>query len=238
MQHTRARTLATAAGWAHPYPMTPWSPVLYADGGGEGGSDGGADDAAGGNADDDGQGEDDDSDNDDSGTEQLGDAGKRALDSMKDKWKAERDQRKALERQIKDRDATDEAAKEKLAAEDAALAKANGRILRAEIRAAAKGRLADAGDALRYLDLSEFEVGEDGEVDIDEIEAAVDKLVKDKPYLAGKQKPSFEGRGDGGAAGRGSGPKQLTREDLKTMSPAQIVKAKADGQLADLLGSK
>ena len=65
-----------------------------------------------------------------------------------------------------------------------ATAKANARIVRAEVKAAAGGKLADPNDAVRLLDLDEFGVDDDGEVDAKAIEAAIAKLVKDKPYLA------------------------------------------------------
>lgn len=80
---------------------------------------------------------------------------------------------------------------------DEALGAANTRILKAEVRAAATGKLSDPADALLYLDLSKFEVGEDGEVDAKALGAALDELVKNKPYLAAQGK-RFQGNGDGG----------------------------------------
>jgi hypothetical protein len=80
---------------------------------------------------------------------------------------------------------------------DEALGAANARILKAEVRAAATGKLSDPADALLYLDLSKFEVGEDGEVDAKALGAALDDLVKNKPYLAAQGK-RFQGNGDGG----------------------------------------
>jgi hypothetical protein len=80
---------------------------------------------------------------------------------------------------------------------DEALGAANTRILKAEVRAAATGKLSDPADALLYLDLSKFEVGEDGEVDAKALGAALDDLVKKKPYLAAQGK-RFQGNGDGG----------------------------------------
>jgi hypothetical protein len=55
------------------------------------------------------------------------------------------------------------------------------RLLEAELRAAAAGKLQDPGDAIRYLDLEGLL-----EDDVDERELAkrVEKLVEEKPYLA------------------------------------------------------
>jgi hypothetical protein len=121
-------------------------------------------------------------------------------------------------------------------AEATANAKANARILKAEIRAAAAGKLTDPADALAHLDLTQFEVGDDGSVDAGEISDAISDLLKRKPYLAAKA-TGFQGTGDGGATGRSSGPKQLTRADLKTMRPEQIAKARQEGRLDRLLGA-
>lgn len=137
------------------------------------------------------------------GEEALGDKGKQALDRMKAAKKAAEDRAKAAEAEAAElrakaegREAEFKAEQERRNVEAAALAKANERILRAEIRAAATGVLADPLDALRFpesVDLSAFEVGEDGSVDSDAITAAIGALVKAKPYLAaqgGPRKPA------------------------------------------------
>lgn len=126
-------------------------------------------------------------------------------------------------------------------AEAAALAKANDRILKAEIRALAASRLRDPEDALRYLDLSGFQVGDDGEVDRTAVAAAVDELVKSKPYLAaegGEPGTVFESptsRREGGT------PPQLTTEDVKKLYAEkkydEIEAARKDGRLAKVLGA-
>ncbi|MFD5297214.1 hypothetical protein ACFWJU_18645 [Streptomyces mutabilis] len=193
--------------------------------------------------DDSGTGDDQaDDDSDPDGADQLGDAGKKALDSMKDKWKSEREKRRQLERQLADKDqgdGDDTAAQ----AAAAATAKANQRILKAEVRAAAAGKLADPRDALRLLDLDQFEVSDDGEVDADEIADAIEDLVKAKPYLAaqGGTTKRFQGTADSGAR-KGTGrPAQLTEADVKRLSAAgkhaEILKAREEGRLADYLGT-
>ncbi|WP_432008921.1 hypothetical protein [Streptomyces bacillaris] len=234
-RHARARA------WAHPYtdPFT-----LYADGGEEGdGSDSeGADDTDGHDADDGdddaGDTDGDDADGADGDADALGDKGKRALASMKGKWRTERDKRKALEDQLAAAAADDEAATARREAEQAALAKANQRIIRAEVKAAAKGVLADPADAYKFLDLDQFEVDENGDLDSEEVTEAISELIKSKPYLAAATAKRFQGTGDGGAARKAGRPKQLTRADLKSMTPEAIDKAREDGRLDDLMGGK
>lgn len=182
-----------------------------------------------GGTDDDGQ----DDDADPEGADQLGDRGKRALAAMKGKWRSERDKRRELEQKMTTGQGDDAVAQ----ATAAATAAANTRILKAEVRAAAKGRLADPKDALTFLDLSAFEVDEDGSVDEDEIAEAIEGLLKNKPYLAAATAKRFQGTGDGGAARKAGRPKQLRESDLKTMTAEQIVKAQDAGQLDDYLGA-
>jgi hypothetical protein len=185
----------------------------------------------------------DDDEEDPEGADQLGDAGKKALDAMKAKMRAERDKRKAAEAE---RDTLRNGAKKegepsadeiRREAEQAAAAKANARIVRSEIRAAAAGKLADPKDALTFLDLTKFEVDENGEVDSEEIADAIDELLRNKPYLAAATAKRFQGTGDGGAARKAGGPRQVTEAELKTMSPEQIVKAQEEGRLTKLLGA-
>lgn len=81
------------------------------------------------------------------------------------------------------------------------LTQANRRILTAEVRAAAGGRLADPLDAVRLLDVDSFSVNDDGEVDSKAIAKALDTLLDLKPYLALNAK-RVEGSADGGARER------------------------------------
>ena len=212
-----------------------------------GSGDGGDGDGQGdqGDADDnDGQGGPDDGDDTDpEGADQLGDPGKKALQATKEKWKAERDRRKALERELEQarkgtsKGDSDEPDPDRIRAdaERAATAKANQRIIRAEVRAAAAGKLADPKDALKFLDLDAFEVDDNGEIDADEIADAITDLITNKPYLAAQSGKRFQGTGDGGSR-NGGRPKQITsREELAKLSPAQRLKAHQDGRLKNLL---
>jgi hypothetical protein len=158
------------------------------------------------------------------GAEHLGDKGKQALDRMKaerdaaiaaakaaggdaaaaERIKAERAELAstkaafaALEAKVAGKEAEHAAQVAAQKVKDEALGAANTRILKAEVRAAATGKLSDPADALLYLDLTKFEVGEDGEVDAKALGAALDELVKNKPYLAAQGK-RFQGNGDGG----------------------------------------
>ncbi len=84
------------------------------------------------------------------------------------------------------------------------LAKANRRILRSEVKAAAAGKLADPNDALHMLDLDQFEVDDDGNVDEDEIATAIADLLEKKPYLAAQSGPKAP-KPDRSQGARGAG---------------------------------
>lgn len=183
------------------------------------------------------------------GAEALGDPGKKALDTMKGKLKAEREKRRALEARLAEMDKPADGAppdQELLVrqAEQTAMVRVNERIVRAEVRAAAAGKLADPADAYRFLDLSQFEVDDDGNVDGDEVSDAIEDLLKSKPYLAaqggGTTKPRFQGTADSGARKGNARPTQLTEADVKRLSSAgkhaEIVKAQSEGRLDDYLG--
>ena len=158
-------------------------------------------------------------------SDSLGDAGKQALDRMKRNWHGERDRANAAEAKL--------AAKDKDL--ESVLSQVNQRYVRSEVKAAAKGKLSDPGDAFKFLNLSDFKVSEDGEVDGDAINTAIDDLLKKKPYL-GAQRARAEGSGEGGArSGDAGNLKQLSRADLAAMTPEQILAAKDKGQLKDLL---
>jgi hypothetical protein len=227
-----------------------WRPALLlpeGDAHDDGGSDDGADSAADDGASDDSDGGDQ---GDDDGADALGDKGKQALDRMKQQRNAARDQLKAFKalgmtaEQIKalvdkgkpgDGDQPDADAIRREVETEAAK-KAARRILRSEIKAAAAGKLTDPADAFQFLDLDEFEVDDDGNVDEDEIAEAIENLLSKKPYLAVQDGKRFKGSADGGAR-KGSRPKQLTRADLAGMTPQQIDAAHKAGQLDSLLKS-
>jgi len=179
------------------------------------------------------------------GATALGDAGKKALDAMKaerNEAKAEAkrfaDEFAALKAQVEGRQAEHEALQKAREVETAALAKANERILKAEIKAASAGKLADPLDALKFLDLGQFEVGDDGDVDSGAIAAAIGALIADKPYLAAQGGGRFQGSADGGTRNGSATDRQLSREDISRMTPEQIVEAQEKGQFGDLLKSK
>lgn len=175
------------------------------------------------------------------GEEALGDPGKRALDAMKQARNEARQQARevqaqldALKAQVEGREAEHAAQLEEQRIKDEALAQANDRILKAEFRAAAAGKLSDPSDVLHFIDTSDFEVGDDGSVDAEAISAAVEGLLESKPYLAaqGGTGPVFESPGS-----RREGHKpQLTQADLQRMGPDEINAARAEGRLDDLLG--
>lgn len=163
---------------------------------------------------------DDQTHDDDTTTDDLGAGGKAALASERESRKAaekaarqaqaelekvKRQQMGEQERAIAE--ARDEAKREALTA-------ANERLLKAEVRAAAAGKLADPSIAVRLLDLSEFDVSDDGDVDAKALTKAIDGLVKQYPALAAK---SATGDGDAGArrAANGTDMNALIRSQMR-----------------------
>lgn len=180
------------------------------DGGGDGGGDGDGDGDAGS-----GDGDDDDKD--------LSDAGKRALSRERAARREADKARKAADRKAKDledrlakletdgkSDSDKAIEKARREAEEAARkeerTKSDQRIVRAGVREVAATKLHDPADALVHLDIEDFSVDDDGEVDRKAITKAVDDLLKLKPYLAkDKGKP---GGADGGARSNDDGKDQ------------------------------
>lgn len=195
----------------------------------------------------------DDADKDDDGADSLADAGKQALDRMKSQRNAARDQLREFKAlgltpaQIKalaekkpaegDDKIDPDAIREQARAEARAEA-AKERVVD-KIEAKASRKFADAEDAvailLRTHDPDDFL--DDGKVDVEAIQEALDELLEKKPHLAVQDGKRFKGDPDGGTR-KAARPGQLTRDDLKRMSPQEITKAKAEGRLADLLGTK
>lgn len=176
------------------------------------------------------------------GSDALGDAGKKALDAMKAERNAERAKRRELEAMLeqlkhdasmRDKSAEEqalEAARQEARSEERA--RANARVVRSEVRLAAKGKLADPEDAIAFIDLTQFEVNDDGDVDGTAIDDAIADLLARKPHL-GIKAPI--GSADQGERDNGSA-KQVTASELELMTPEQINQARREGRLKNLLG--
>lgn len=175
----------------------------------------------------------------------LGDAGKKALDAMKGKWQRERDARKALEAQIATANAgkpdtgTTDQPVEADAIRKQAQAEARAEVLRDraldKVETKAAKLFADPEDARMILAGQVDDFLDDGQVDIEAIDAALTELLRKKPHLAAATAKRFQGGADGGARNGSTGPQQLTEEDLKRMTPQQIDAARLKGQLKNLL---
>jgi hypothetical protein len=158
---------------------------------------------------------------------------------------AERTARKAIEKELaalraeiasKDKPAEEQAldaARREAAAE--ATQKAHERLIRAEVKAAATGKVKNPALALKLIDTSAIEVGDDGEVDSDALASAIEDLLTEYPELAADAS-KFGGGADQGAKGKASKPSQLTKAELSKLSPAEVLKAREDGRLDTLMG--
>lgn len=104
--------------------------------------------------------------------------------------------------------AREEAAKE-------ATGKANSKLVAASVKVAAAGKMRNPALAVRLLDLEDFSVDDDGDVDEDAIEKAVDKLLEDNPELAsdGKTKTKSSG-GDHNKGKKGENEGKADMNDL------------------------
>lgn len=118
----------------------------------------------------------------------LGPKGERALEAEKEKRRAAAAKLAAANARIaeleapKEGDQTPEQLRAEIERETAA--KYNTRIVRAEVKAAATYLFADPDDAVAFLNLSDFDVDDNGDVDASDIEDALTDLLARKPHLA------------------------------------------------------
>lgn len=161
---------------------------------------------------------------------------KSALQKERAARKAAEKRERELNRQLEDNGkSADEKALDDARREAAAEAnaKANKRLVAAEFRVAAAKRVKDPRIAVKLVDLEDIEVDDDGNVDADGITAALDALLDEYPDLAPSR---FDGTADQGAKGKSAKPGQLSRDDLKSMTPQAIIKAEKEGRLDRLKG--
>lgn len=164
---------------------------------------------------------------------------------------AERTARKTAEKELatlkaelalKDKPAEEQALEAaRTEARTEATAKANERIVRAEVKAAATGKVKNPAIALKLIDTSAIEVDDDGEVDSDAVNQAITDLLTEYPELAADGS-KFTGTADQGAKNKSSTVTQWTEQDLARADAAGdsdgIAKAKAEGKLDNILGIK
>ena len=195
----------------------------------EGSGDGDGEGSAGGDGDGSGDGGDGDGQDPD-GADALGDPGKRALEAMKTKNKAlaEKNRQQAAElarlKAPKDGETlTEDQIRDKLRAE--VRAELAAPLWRSSVRAAAAALdFHDPADAARFLDMSEFDMGDDGDYDADEIHDKLSELLGKKPWLA---------KTPAGQPGNGGGrkvPPPAAKNPPKTPTlDEQIAEARAKG---------
>lgn len=126
------------------------------------------------------------------GGDQLGDGGKKALDSERTARKDAEKRAKELEKQVKafedaNKSELEQAAGRAEQAEQRAQALID-RTVTAEIRAAAAATFNDPEDASVFLDRASY-VGEDGDIDTAQIKTDLADLLKRKPHLAKRSGP-------------------------------------------------
>jgi hypothetical protein len=110
-------------------------------------------------------------------------------------------------------------------------ARAREAMLRSAVVAeAARKNVVDPDAAAVLLDRSVLEFADDGTPS--NIADAMDSLLKAKPYLVGGARA---GSADQGARKGGNDKQQITREQLKDMSPEATVKARQEGRLDALM---
>lgn len=113
-------------------------------------------------------------------------------------------------------------------------------VLQANVTAAATGKLINPSDALKFIDFSSLTADDQGGYDQQAIGEKIDALVTAHPYLAqGGNKAGLAGIiPPSGARDGDHQAGQLTRDDLKNMTPKQIEEARRKGRLDDLLAGR
>ncbi|MEV5138435.1 hypothetical protein AB0K71_05755 [Streptomyces syringium] len=172
-----------------------------------------------------------DPDPDPEGADQLGDAGKKALDRMKAEKAAAKKEAAAAKKtaaeaqrriaEFEDRDKTDlDKATAKAEKAEALARAATERAVKAEVKAMASDQFADPTDTALLGDLSRY-VDDDGEIDTDAIETDLAALLERKPHLR-KATPEPKKRAPRPDPGQGSRPddpptdfRTAGREDLQ-----------------------
>lgn len=166
-----------------------------------------------GSAEDDGAGDGDDDEGDDDGkidAEGFTKGGRKAIEAERLAAKRARDDLRpwrVLARELgvkspdevkalisKDKTEQVDADKIRRETEHAVLSKANTRIVRSEIKALAAESFADPADAVLNLDVTDYEVDDDGNVDEARLKSDLAALLKRKPHLAKvSKKVDYEG---------------------------------------------
>lgn len=191
-----------------------------------------------------------DPEDDPKGAEDLGDAGKKALDAMKARWRAERDQRKDLERRLadagkpkpKEGDGQPDLEELRKQARDEAAAETVRERALDRLEAKAARLFANPEDARLFLADKVDDFVDGKKIDNDSIMDALKELLEARPYLGvtqGEPKKKFQGGADGGDRGSAGKP-QLTRSDVERLARegkhAEIEQARVDGRLNKVLG--
>jgi hypothetical protein len=214
-----------------------------------------ADDGAGSGSSDKGDGTDDSKGDDGSTDDSKGDDGKGDDGGDSDKGDDDVEKWKALARKHEQRATSNAAAAKELEklkksqmsdtekavteaeerGRNTARLEAGEKVAAAEIKAALKGVVPDPAAIVEDLNLKRY-LTDDGEVDDDAVEKLRTKYeaaFKSNGKTKDGDKPDL-GQGDKG----GNRARQLSRDDLKTMKPDDIEKARVAGQLDDVLGIK
>ena len=100
-------------------------------------------------------------------------------------------------------------------AEQKATEAANARIVRSEVKALAADTFANPADALTNLDLADYELTGDGELeDPEQVKKDLAAVLKKYPHYARKRNPAADraqGRGGDGTGGRPTSMRELSR---------------------------
>lgn len=171
-------------------------------------------------------------DPDPDGAEDLGDAGKKALDAMKAKWRAEQKRARDAEAKLAATTAPksgDDLTPEqiKAAAREEALAELRAPLFNTQAKAAALALgFNDPADALLLVNATDFEVGSDGTFDAEELNDKLSEVLAAKPYLA--KNPAGQ---PGAPAPRTVAPAKAGGTPKTPTLDERIAKAAADGNV-------